>query len=74
MQPCRLDAATLVHGESASERAAVGELLHGATVQEAHREAERCAQFRFRVKPWQATRRVRQLQMASAAPLRIDPR
>jgi hypothetical protein len=74
MQSRRLNATTFIHGESAGKRLAVGELLDGASVEESHGEAERLTQFGFRAEAREAARRVRQLRMASAAPLRIDPR
>jgi hypothetical protein len=74
VQSRRLNATTLVHGESPCKRLAAGELLDGASVEESHGEAERLAQIRFRAEAWEAARRVRQLHMSSSAPLRIDPR
>ena len=74
VQSRRLNAATFIHGESASKRLAVGELLDGASVQEPHGEAERLTQIRFRAEASKAAHRVRQLHMSSSAPLGIDPR
>jgi hypothetical protein len=69
VQSRRLNATTFIHGESAGKRLAAGELLHGASVEESHGEAERLAQIRFRAEAREAARRVRQLHMSSSAPL-----
>ena len=74
VQSRRLNATTFIHGESTRKRFAVGELLDGISVEESHGEAERLAQIGFRAKAREASCRVRQLHMAAAAPLRINPR
>jgi hypothetical protein len=73
VQSRRLNATTLVHGESACKRLAVGELMDGTSVEESHGEAERLTQIRFRAETREATQRVRQLHMSGSAPLGIDP-
>jgi hypothetical protein len=56
LEPCRLDTASFINGESASERAAVGERLNYRLIKEAHGEAKRFAQLCFAVQVYCATR------------------
>jgi hypothetical protein len=72
LEPCRLDTASFINGESTSERAAVGERLNRRLIKEARGEAKRCAQLRFAVQVCCAARRTGKLKVPRVAPVRVN--